>query len=362
MSEEKSDELSLHDTIAEAVKASEEAETTEVEEPSEDAIESVSEEGAEATEEVDAVTNEAEKAEEGASAQDLADEAIAKGIETATEEESDDETLDAPTHWALEDQEMFRAVDGKIQKWLLGRSKDMEAAHTKRSQEIAPLRTAIEEHKPYLDSINVTPELAFKTLISAEQTLRTGTEPQKRAALLKLAHDYGIPLEEPKANGTAQEDFLQADIRKAVEPLQQEVGTLRQTIAQREEAARLAQAEKSAEQVRQFRDAKTEAGDAAHPYFDEVQEDMTRLAQADVASGKTPDINDLYERAIWANSTVRAKVLAAQQHAAKKQEKREQKEKVQKAKKANVSVTGTSSTASEQPKSLRATIEEAAGL
>ena len=190
--------------------------------------------------------------------------------------------------------------------------------------------------------------------------MRTGTEAQKKEAFLKLGKDYGISLEESKANGAAQEDFLTADIRKAVEPLQQEMGTLRQSILQREQLAQQVQAEKSAEIVQQFRDAKTEAGILAHPHFDEVQDDMTRLAQADQLAGKMPDINDLYDRAIHANPTVRAKLQAAQQHAAKLKEKREQKEKVKKAKAAGVSVTGTSSAGKEQPKSLRDTIVEAA--
>ena len=340
-------EQSLHDTIAEAVAADEAASETTEEAPAE-AVEADEPEATEDTPEGDDAPEQAADGEEEAS-------------EDRSEDQAEDDTVDAPAHWALEDQEMFRGLDGKAQQFLLGRSKDMEAAHTKRSQEIAPLRTAMEEWKPYLDSIKVTPDLAFKTLISAEHTLRTGTEGQKRAALLKLASDYGISLEEQKANGTAQEtDFLTADIQKAVQPLQQELGTIRDTIVRRDEEAKLAQAERSAEQVRQFRDAKTEAGHPAHPYFDEVQEDMTRLAQADVASGKTPDINDLYERAIWSNPTVRAKLQAAQQHAAKKAAERAQKEKVKKAKAASVSVTGESSAPQEQPKSLRATIEEAA--
>lgn len=337
----------IRDAISEAL----DAETETAEEASESAVES------EATDEQD----EAEKGDPVEEADETTESVEGASEETDGEDEdSGEEALDAPAHWALEDQEMFRGVDAKVQKWLLGRSKDMEAAHTKRSQEIAPLRTAIEKHKPYLDSISVTPEIAFETLITAERTLRTGTDPQKRAAILKLAHDYGISVEEPKANGAAQEDFLTADIRKAVEPLQQEVGTLRQSILQREQLAQQAQAEKLAEEVRLFREAKTEAGQPAHPYFDEARDEMARLAQADTVAGRTSDINDLYDRAIHADPTVRAKLQAAQQHAAKLKEKHDRKEKVKKSKAAGVSVTGVSSAPKEQPKSLRDTIVEAA--
>ncbi|MGI9489342.1 MAG: hypothetical protein ACR2RF_26330 [Geminicoccaceae bacterium] len=280
-------------------------------------------------------------------------------VSEADDKSDEEPELDAPAHWALEDQETFRALDPKAQKFLLGRSKDMEAAHTKRSQEIAPLRHAIDRWKPYLDKRGATAEQAFEALIAAEYTLSTGTEAQKREAYIKLGKDYGISLEEPKADG-ADQDFLSADIQKAVQPLQEDLGKLRQSIAQREQMAQQSQADQSAEQVRQFRDAKTEAGDLAHPYFDEVQAKMTTLAQAEVASGNTPDIQSLYDDAIKLVPSVWAKLQAAQQHAAKKQQRREQKEKVKKAKSAGVSVTGVSSAPQEQPKSLRATIIEAA--
>ena len=334
-----SEDLSLHDAIAQAVEADE----AEAEEP----VETQEAETEKDPEEVEEPAEETPEEPKEAS-------------EEGSEEESEEEAIDAPAHWALEDQEMFRALDGKVQNWLLGRSKDMEAAHTKRSQEIAPLRTAIERHKTYLDSINITPEMAFDTLITAEQTLRTGTEHQKRNALLKLAQDYGISLEEPKANGAAQEDFLTADIRKAVEPLQKEMGSLRQTLTERERAAQQAQANQLAETVQAFREQKTEAGELAHPYFEEVRDKMYELAQADTVAGRTSDLTKLYDDAIKLVPEVWAKLQAAQQHAAQLQEKRKQKEKVKKAKAANVSVTGESSAAPEQPKSLRATIEEAA--
>lgn len=302
-------------------------------------------------------TQDTTEAAETAETSELDDGAAADGDETASTETA--EEIDAPAHWALEDQEMFRAQTPEAQKFLMDRSKDMEAAHTKRSQEIAPLRKAVEEWKPYLDQLNTTPEIAFATLIRAEHRLRTGTSEQKRAALGQLAKDYGIPLEAEKpANGAVQDDFLTADIKKAVQPLQDELGTIRQTITERDQMAARAQADQTAETVRQFREAKTEAGTPAHPHFAEVEDEMTNLAQTDIAKGKVPDLADLYERATWSVPGVRAKMLAAQQHAANQQKKRDDKAKVNKAKGAAVSVTGTGATTKEQPKSVRANLEE----
>lgn len=312
----------------------------------------------------DAVSSEDEESVETSGEEGVSGDADDAGESDVSEDDesrdgAEEPPIDAPAHWKLEQQEHFRALDPKSQKVFLETWKDMEAAHTKRSQEIAPLRNTVSKWQPYLDKVGATAEQAFDTLIAAEYTLRTGTEAQKREAFLKLGKDYGISLEEPKANG-AEQDFLTADIQKAVQPLQQELGTLRQTILQRDQSAQQAQADKLAETVRLFREAKTEAGQPANPYFDEVWDDMARLAKADEAAGKISEIADIYERAIWSNPTVRAKLLASQQHAAKLKEKREHKEKVKKAKAADVSVTGVSSAPKEQPKSLRTTIEEAA--
>ena len=272
-------------------------------------------------------------------------------------EQSDE--LDAPSHWALEDQEMFRKQDSKAQRWLLDRSKAMDAAHTKRSQEIAPLRNSIQKWQPYLDKVGATPELAFESLITAEYRLRTGTPEQKREALAKVAQDYGIPLGGPETEQSGgEEDYLQQDILKVVQPLQEQVDQLTQGVQTQSQAAQQAQTAQAAEYIQSFREAKTEAGQPAHPYFDEVYQDMTVFAQADQAGGKLPELPDLYERAVWANPAVRVKMLAAQQHAAKKQEERARKEKVEKAKLAGSSVAGASAVPEEQPKSLRDNISE----
>ena len=59
---------------------------------------------------------------------------------------------------------MFRGLDPKAQGFLMDRSKDMEAAHTKRSQEIAPLRGAAEKWTPYLNQMQAEPSQVFDKL------------------------------------------------------------------------------------------------------------------------------------------------------------------------------------------------------
>ena len=83
---------------------------------------------------------------------------------------SDEQPKDAPqpieahVHWAAKDREMFEKVgktDPKAQKWLMDRSRAMEAAHTQRSQEFAPLRQTIERWQPFFDNIGAPAPLAI---------------------------------------------------------------------------------------------------------------------------------------------------------------------------------------------------------
>ena len=276
-------------------------------------------------------------------------------------EDAPDAPIEPPAHWSAADQTMFRGQSPDAQLWLLERHKSMEADYTRKTQEVAPLRDALAQWQPYLEQIGATPDKAFGFLVGAEYQLRTGTEAQKRAMLIQLAHDYGITLDTGADHATGagmdEDDPFAADMRAIVAPIQQEVQQLRAGFETQASAAQQAQAASAVEQVRLFREEMTGAGTPAHPYFDEVQEAMTRLAQADRAAGQTPVLSDLYERAIWSVPEVRAKLLAAQQHAAAQEAERAKRERVAKAKTASGSITGGGSAPKEQPKSLREELE-----
>ncbi len=52
--------------------------------------------------------------------------------------------------------------------------------------------------------------------------------------------------------------------------------------------------------------------DPANKYFEDVADDVARLIRASRATGDNLSLKDAYEQAIWANPTVRAKLLAEQ--------------------------------------------------
>ncbi len=223
--------------------------------------------------------------------------------------------MDAPAHWASADREMFAKQTPEAQKWLMERSNAMDAAHTQRSQEIAPIRGFMEKWDPYFRQMGADPGAAMNHVMEAEYILRTGTQAQKLDLLKQLIHDYGV-----EAPGEGGENAPPQDPR--VDQLAQQM----QELAHRNNAqamhAQNAQMQAANNAIHSFTSAKNEDGTLAHPFFGDVQVDMERLAQADIDSGRQPDLKDLYDRACWANPTVRQKLLDMQKTADAKEARR----------------------------------------
>ena len=279
--------------------------------------------------------------------------------EEAEEVEKQPEALDAPTHWAVEHQEMFRGLDPKAQSFLMDRSKDMEAAHTKRSQEIAPLRNAAEKWTPYLNQMQAEPSQVFDSLMQYEYGLRTGTNEQRAQIILGLVRDYQVDMRE-NGNGaapSAEEDpfEIQQKIQAALNPVMQQVQQLSGSFQQQQGYNQQASQAAGQNHIDEFRDRKGADGKLAHPYYPEVFDDMLAMAQAKKAAGQTPDIAQLYEQAIWSNASVRAKMQAAERHISTQAEKQRQ----ARAKIASGSLAGGGGSQTEQPKDRRAAIEAA---
>ena len=258
--------------------------------------------------------------------------------------------VEAPTHWASADREMFAKQTPEAQTWLLERHRSMEAAFTRNSQGIAPYREVAQKWDGYLTQLGVPAATAIDKLLSTEHTLRTGNNGQKLAMLRQLVTDYGIS--GPTEGGEAAQAPAQ-DPR--YDQLNTQFQQMQASLQQQQHAAQEAQVARATREVEAFRDAKDDAGNLAHPYFADVEADMTRMAQADLAAGVQPDLRTLYERATWANPTVRGKLQAAQQEAAAA----EARAKAEKARKAGGSISGAGAAPAEQPKGLRETLEAA---
>ena len=248
---------------------------------------------------------------------------------------------------------------------MLDRIKAQDGDYTKKTQEIAPLRNVIQQWTPYLTQTGQDPAQTFHLLMSAEQRLRNGTPQDKAEVFRALANDYGVPLEglappQGEAGEPDEQQLLQNAINQAIQPYQQQLEGMQSYMTQQQQAATQAQVNTIQQQVTAFAGEKDGQGQLAHPYFNDpgVQDMMTMLAQQEQASGRQPQLQDLYDRAIWAVPAVKDKLLKVQQSNAEQQ----QRERVEKAKAAGASVSsggGAAPPTDEQPQGIRESVEQA---
>lgn len=152
---------------------------------------------------------------------------------------------------------------------------------------IAPYMTTIQ-------GLGIQPDVAVQSLLSADNTLRRGDPAQKLEMIKKIARDYGVPLD---PSNTAESQPVDPQIHTLQTQLQQ----MQQWITQQNQMREW--------QERNSLNSDIEKFAVNHAHFNDVRNDMAGLLQAGLASS----LDEAYEKAIYANPTVRAKVLQEQQ-------------------------------------------------
>ena len=248
-------------------------------------------------------------------------------------------TLTPPAHWDLKQQEAFRALPAEAQQSMLDMSKGMEAAHTKRSQEIAPYRQLEDRWGAYAQQNGTTVPHMVDALVQTENMLRSGTPEQKRQVLLQIAANYGVTFDEQQQIDP-EADPIGAALDARMQPIMNQLHQMQTGWQQSLQQQQYSTQQRVETDIATFRNATDDQGQPLHPYFDEVMPEMMRLAEMDAAQGVQPDLNTLYRKAVRLNDDVFAKVTASEKHAEDLRIKAEQVQRVQKAELAGGSVSG----------------------
>lgn len=233
-----------------------------------------------------------------------------------------------PSSWKKEAQERYSSLDPLFQDEIDRREADFHKgieAYKQKAQIADEWDRAIQPYMQTIQQFGIPPQAAISNLLAADNLLRNGNPIQKQQYFMKLAQDYGVDL-------TPQP---QQEIDPKLQPLYQQVQGLTQRL-QASEAERQQQIAQAQQQEQQKLNSQIAEFAKANEHFEAVRGEMAALLQAGAAS----DLNDAYQKAIWANPDVRAALLAKQQE----QQKQESQKKVQEAKKMsqiNVKKKGT---------------------
>ena len=270
--------------------------------------------------------------------------------------------LEPPEAWPEARRTSFNAMPEDQRRFMLDTFKGMEAAHTRRSQAISPTLDVANKWRPYLQSRQMTPDKALDYLVGAEYRLSTGTQDERQGMFLELAGTYGVDL---TALAIAAEEAGESPVvdpatERVIQPLTDAVAGLAQRMDAREVAG---VQDQQIVALTEFGEAKDEGGNALHPHFDELLDDMILLAKASQEAGVPPTLEEVYERASWSNPAVRERLLTARsvetRKAAGQQHANARREAVTTAKQTGTKVNGTNTAETqEQPReSVREELE-----
>ena len=227
------------------------------------------------------------------------------------------ETKPAPKTWPKEMHEHWGKTPSEVQNYWETREKQMldgleqykESAHFGKQ-----MRDATAPFEAMIQSQGIDAPQAVKVLLGAHYKLTSGTPQEKSAYFQELARNYGVEL------GQQTE---QQQVDPVVQQLQAKLNNIENFFKQSHQQQTAVERERVSKEVNSF------ASDAAHPYFDEVADDIVVMLKSGAS------LQDAYEKAVWANPTTRAKEMGRLQQEQADELRKKSLEKAEAARKAS---------------------------
>lgn len=245
-----------------------------------------------------------------------ADQSAEKVIEQANP------AIDAPISWSAEQKAKWASVPPDLQAYIAQRDKESHDAISRAGQEVKayePIRRVIEQFQGAFQRNGLQPHDAFARMMAVEDMLAQNP----RAAIEQIAKAYGVNLQ-----GQTEQAANPADPRVA--ELEAELGKVKSYLTSQQRQRHDAEQAEIAREIADFAKDK--------PHFEAVRSIMAGLMNA------SPDMTlaDAYERATYADPTIRQAILADEATKAEAKRKEEEAKRVKDAKKAaGVNVKGS---------------------
>ncbi len=274
---------------------------------------------------------------------------------------------EAPSHWSQADKDWVAKLPSEHRGEVIERFKQIEAGFTPKLQRLAQFEKefgqAAEIFAPHMDAIRSrgqTPSDVVKIWAGVEEGLLASraaaqagrSDPRGAQIAARIIQNYGIDpgevarylqgaIDQGQAGATNGNGAAPPYVADPV--LAQKVDGIEKFITQQQQIdqARRDQAAKST--IETFANEKNADGSPKHPFFSELESDITALAQFETSQGRPIDLPALYNRAVWLNDSTRERQLSSQRQADEKRAADERKAKAEAAKKAAVSVAGSPS-------------------
>lgn len=232
-----------------------------------------------------------------------------------------------PSSWKKEAQDLYgklpqeyQLLQDEIERREADFHKGIEGYRAK-AQFAEAMERVIAPHMQTIQSLGVTPDVAVRELLKADQVLRYSEPEQKRAYFNQLAKSYGIDLQQQA--GEYQLQPMTNDPR---------VDSVINYLRQQEQARQQQELSALNSEIVKFSEGKE--------HFEAVRNHMAGLLQSGVAT----TLQEAYEMAIYADPNIRSQLLAKQHEEAEQKRQAEAKAQAEAARKAasvNVSRRGS---------------------
>jgi len=231
--------------------------------------------------------------------------------------------------WKKDAQPLLNKADPVLQDYISAREEQFHSGLNKYKDDANYAKTikrSLAPHKEYLQSINVSEEVAIPTLIAAEKSLRMGSPEQKVQSFLKLAHDYGVDVE----------GLSQATFNPQLHEMEKELNATKQQVFNHEYSQQEQVEEQAALSIDEFAQS--------HEHFESVRQSMGDLMNLAAQKDEELTLEQAYEKAIRLDDSIFEKVNAQQQEQSRKKNLLKSTQAARVAKGAAVQVKGSPTT------------------
>lgn len=230
--------------------------------------------------------------------------------------------IDAPISWSAEQKAKWASVPPDLQAYIAQRDKESHDAITRAGQQVKafePIRNVVEQFAHVFQKNGLQPHDGIARMMAVNEML----EANPRSAIEQIARAYGVDLQGQASEQNANQDPRVADLEARLAKAESYLTSQQRQQLATENAA-------IAREIADFAKDK--------PHFEAVRTVMAGLMNA------SPDMTlaEAYERATYADPTIRQAILAEEATKAEAKRKEEEAKRVKDAKKAaGVNVKGS---------------------
>lgn len=278
--------------------------------------------------------------------------------------------IEAPHSWSAEEKARWASVPPETQAYIARRETEAHQAITRAGEQVKTLEQQVKAYEPIDQLITankddfarrgVTPAQSFSVLLEAQRSL----DANPAAGLVQIGLSYGIDLR-PVFAGQQQhatDNGVAARLQSRIDHLEKQLSATSSKVTEREQSEQQARATALADERTKLTRV-VEDFSKDKPYWQDLESDvfdMVKVLRDRDSSRSAADLlQDAYERATWANPTIRARIQQDQQRTAEEKRQADAKAKAGDARKA-ASVNVRSAPSAPNPKTTDDMLREIA--